>query len=58
MSAAWEYTCTTNAHDTASLTAHMNRMARDGWELLTVTFAIRGESGTHTLFWRRPRSDG
>ena len=31
----------------------MNQMARDGWALLTVDFAIRGESGTHTFCWRR-----
>jgi hypothetical protein len=49
-----EYLCTANAHDPATLTSHMNDMARAGWELLTVTFAIRGETGTHTLFWRRP----
>jgi hypothetical protein len=29
-------------------------MARAGWELLTVTFAIKGETGTQTFFWRRP----
>jgi hypothetical protein len=53
MSSAWEYLCTANAHDPETLTRHMNRLAADGWELLTVTFAIKGESGTHTLFWRR-----
>lgn len=31
----------------------MNAMAGEGWELLTVDFAIRGETGTHTFFWRR-----
>jgi hypothetical protein len=52
--ARWEYFCTANAHDPATLTHHMNEMARAGWELLTVTFAIKGESGTQTFFWRRP----
>ena len=50
----WQYYCTANAHDPATLTHHMNEMARAGWELVTVTFAIKGESGTHTMFWRRP----
>jgi hypothetical protein len=54
MSSGWEYLCTSNAHDAATLTRHMNRIASEGWELLTVTFAIKGESGTHDLFWRRP----
>jgi hypothetical protein len=54
MAQQWEYVCTANAHDTATLTHHMNEMARAGWDLLTVTFAIKGESGTHTFFWRRP----
>jgi hypothetical protein len=49
MAQEWEYFCTANAHDPATLTHHMNVMARAGWELLTVTFAIKGESGTHTL---------
>ena len=49
-----EYFCTHNAHDPAALTHHMNVMAREGWDLLTVDFAIRGETGTHTFFWRRP----
>jgi hypothetical protein len=49
-----EYFCTHNAHDPESLTRHMNKMARDGWDLLTVNFAIRGETGFHTFFWRRP----
>ncbi len=31
----------------------MNAIASHGWELLAVTFAIKGESGTHSLFWRR-----
>jgi hypothetical protein len=53
MAQEWEYFCTANARDPATLTRHMNDMARAGWELLTVTFAIKGESGTHTLFWRR-----
>jgi len=54
MAQQWEYLCTANAHDPATLTSHMNDMALAGWELLTVTFAIKGETGTHTLFWRRP----
>jgi len=54
MAQQWEYLATANAHDPATLTRHMNDMARVGWELLTVTFAIRGETGTHTFFWRRP----
>jgi hypothetical protein len=49
-----EYLCTHDAHDPDSLTRHMNAMAREGWELLTVDFAIRGETGFHTFFWRRP----
>ncbi len=36
----------------------MNIMAARGWELLTVTFAIKGESGTHSFFWRRPLRHG
>ena len=53
-----EYLCTHSAHDPDSLTLHMNNMAHEGWELLTVDFAIRGETGFHTFFWRRPfRSD-
>jgi hypothetical protein len=32
----------------------MNKMARDGWDLLAVDFAHRGETGFHTFFWRRP----
>lgn len=51
---ALEYLATNNAHDPDSLTRHMNTMARDGWELLTVDFAIRGETGFHTFFWQRP----
>jgi hypothetical protein len=50
-----EYVCTHDAHDPESLTRHMNHMARDGWELLTVNFAIKGETGFHTFFWQRPR---
>jgi hypothetical protein len=50
-----EYYCTHSAHNPESLTIHMNHMARDGWELLTVNFAHRGETGYHTFFWRRPR---
>ena len=53
--AEFEYFCTHSAHDPDSLTHHMNRMARDGWDLLTVDFAVRGETGFHTFFWRRPR---
>jgi hypothetical protein len=49
-----EYLCTHNAHDPETLTRHMNHMAGQGWELLTVDFAIRGETGFHTFFWRRP----
>lgn len=49
-----EYFCTQSAHYPESLTRHMNTMARDGWDLLTVDFAIRGETGFHTFFWRRP----
>jgi hypothetical protein len=53
MTDPWEYFCTQNAHDAESLSRHMNAVARDGWELFAVTFAIKGESGTHSLFWRR-----
>jgi hypothetical protein len=49
-----EYFCTQSAHDPESLTHHMNHMAREGWDLVTVDFAIRGETGFHTFFWRRP----
>jgi hypothetical protein len=49
-----EYLCTHSAHNPESLTAHMNTMAGRGWELVTVDFAIRGETGFHTFFWRRP----
>ena len=49
-----EYFCTHSAHNPESLTHHMNTMARDGWDLLAVDFAIRGETGFHTFFWRRP----
>ena len=52
--AEFEYFCTHSAHDPDSLSHHMNRMARDGWDLLTVDFAVRGETGFHTFFWRRP----
>lgn len=52
--AEFEYFCTQSAHNPESLTIHMNKMARDGWELLTVDFAHRGETGFHTFFWRRP----
>ena len=51
-----EYHCTHSAHNPESLTMHMNHMARDGWDLLTVDFAHRGETGFHTFFWRRLRS--
>jgi hypothetical protein len=54
MTPGWQYLCTSNAHDPESVTRHLNEMASRGWELLTVTFAIKGESGTHTFFWRRP----
>jgi hypothetical protein len=50
----WEYLCTANPHDPATLTTHMNEMARRGWELLTVTGSVRGETGTRLFFWRRP----
>jgi hypothetical protein len=48
-----EYLCTHNAHDTQSLTIHMNSVASNGWELVAVDFALRGETGFHTFFWRR-----
>jgi hypothetical protein len=54
MAQQWEYLCTANAHDPVTLTHHMNDRARAGWELLTVAFAIRGETGAYTFFWRRP----
>jgi hypothetical protein len=54
--AEMEYFCTHSAHNPESLTLHMNHMARDGWDLLTVDFAVRGETGFHTFFWQRPRS--
>lgn len=53
MSPDWEYLSTQDAHDPVSLTRHMNNWAAQGWELLAVTFAIKGESGTHSFFWRR-----
>jgi hypothetical protein len=53
--AEMEYYCTHSAHNPESLTHHMNIMARDGWDLLTVDFAVRGETGFHTFFWRRLR---
>jgi hypothetical protein len=53
--AEMEYFCTHSAHDPESLTDHMNNMADDGWDLLAVDFATRGESGFHTFFWRRLR---
>jgi hypothetical protein len=49
----FEYLCTQNPRDAEMLTRHMNQLAGEGWELLAVTFAIRGSSGTHSLFWRR-----
>ena len=52
--AEMEYYCTHSAHNPESLTIHMNHMARDGWDLLAVNFAHRGETGYHTFFWRRP----
>jgi hypothetical protein len=55
---ALEYFATQNAHDTGTLTRHMNHMARDGWQLLTVDFAHRGETGFHTFFWQRPLRAG
>ena len=54
--AEMEYICTHSAHDPEFLTLHMNNMARDGWELVAVDFAIRGETGFHTFFWRRQRT--
>ncbi|HYK28508.1 MAG TPA: hypothetical protein VEV61_11120 [Streptosporangiaceae bacterium] len=54
MSNAWEYLVTANAHDPETLTHHVNNHARVGWELITVTFAVKGESGTHYFYWRRP----
>jgi hypothetical protein len=51
---AIEYRATSNAHDTATLTRHMNDMARDGWRLLAVNFTHRGSTGYHTFFWQRP----
>jgi hypothetical protein len=53
--AEMEYFCTHSAHDPDSLTVHMNHMTRNGWDLLTVDFAVKGETGFHTFFWRRPR---
>ena len=55
---ALEYICTHNAHDPETLTHHMNHMAREGWDLLTVDFAHRGETGFHTFFWQRPLRAG
>jgi hypothetical protein len=52
--AAFEYLCTQNAHDPEALTRYMNNAAAEGWDLFAVTFAIRGEGGIHTMFWRRP----
>jgi hypothetical protein len=53
-----EYFCTHSAHDPESLTQHMNHMAHRGWDLLAVDYAVRGESGYHTFFWRRPVGGG
>jgi hypothetical protein len=53
--AEMEYFCSHSAHNPESLTLHMNNMARDGWDLMAVDFAVRGESGFHTFFWRRLR---
>jgi hypothetical protein len=54
MATTFEYLCTQNAHDPESLTRYMNKAAAEGWDLFAVTFAIRGEGGIHTMFWRRP----
>jgi hypothetical protein len=54
MASEWEYRCTANAHDPETVTRHLNFMAREGWDLYAVNFAIKGESGVHTMFWRRP----
>jgi hypothetical protein len=58
MSDAIEYRATSNAHDTAVLTRHMNDMAREGWRLLAVNFTHRGSTGYHTMFWQRPLPTG
>jgi hypothetical protein len=50
----WDYLCTASPYHADALTEHMNEMARRGWDLLTVTSAPRGETGTHLFFWRRP----
>ncbi len=57
MPSQFEYLCTANPHDPQTLTRHMNEMAHRGWDLVTVTFAIKGESGTNQMFWRRPHGD-
>lgn len=54
MASLFEYLCTQNAHDPEALTRYMNNAAAEGWDLMAVTFAIRGEGGIHTMFWRRP----
>jgi hypothetical protein len=54
MTYSWQYLCTQNAHDAESLTDHMNNRASEGWELLAVTFAVKGEGGVHSMFWRHP----
>jgi hypothetical protein len=54
MATPYEYLCTQNAHDPEALTRYMNNAADEGWDLFAVTFAITGESGVHTMFWRRP----
>jgi hypothetical protein len=54
MAIPYEYLCTQNAHDPEALTRYMNNAADEGWDLFAVTFAITGESGVHTMFWRRP----
>jgi hypothetical protein len=54
VTAPYEYLCTQNAHDPEALTRYMNNAADEGWDLFAVTFAIQGESGVHTMFWRRP----
>jgi hypothetical protein len=50
----FEYLCTQHAHDPEKLTHYMNSAAAEGWELMAVDFAIRGEDGIHAMFWRRP----
>lgn len=54
MPSAFEYLVTQNAHDPEALTRYLNEAAAEGWDLFAVTFAIKGEGGIHTMFWRRP----